>query len=103
MNTDDSPDIPHADFHDHARSILRIEYNEDITYILATASADKTARIYDCNTGETLQVLNEHTLGLNDCKWMSAEHLVTCSDDKSVKVWDIEMVYLNGCWNSLGS
>jgi len=63
--------------------------------MLAVACADKKCVIYSATTGALLTTLANaggHALGLNDCAWLGgSDRLVaTASDDKSVKVWDIE-------------
>jgi len=58
--------------------------------MLAVAGADKRCTIYDTTSGSVLTTLTGHALGLNDCAWLSDRFVATVSDDKTVKVWDIE-------------
>lgn len=58
----------------------------------ACAIADKTCRIWDPHTGKLLATLEGHTKGVCDVAWaaMQNKFLCTGSDDKSVRVWDVE-------------
>ena len=75
----------------HNRSVVTAKYNS-LGSLVATASADKSSQIYSSKNGKMQVTLSDHTLGLNDCVWIGENCLVTCSDDKSMKVWDIERV-----------
>lgn len=60
--------------------------------LLAVASADKKCLIYSSTTGAVVANLSAggHSLGLNDVAWLSEQMVATVSDDKMVKLWDIE-------------
>jgi hypothetical protein len=73
--------------HDNAIIVAKYHYSGKF---IATASADKKAKITSTKSGEVVQTLTEHTLGLNDCVWIGASHLATGSDDKLIKLWDVE-------------
>lgn len=50
---------------------------------LATASADKTAKIWNVADGTLFQDLVGHTKGISDCAWTKdSEFIATASDDK---------------------
>ena len=53
-----------------------------------TGSKDKTIRVYDISTLTHTDTLSEHTGGVNHIALTQDEqHLVSCSGDKSLKVW----------------
>jgi WD40 repeat protein len=61
-------------------------------YFLA---ADKTIKIFSISSLKLEKVLSTselgHTFGVNDCDWFAGDaQLVSCSDDKTVKLWDVE-------------
>eukprot|EP00967_Tisochrysis_lutea_P037232 scaffold44755_cov19-Tisochrysis_lutea.AAC.1 len=59
--------------------------------MLATASADKTVKVWRTDTGELLQTLQGHTQGISDVAWTMAEnYLCTASDDHTLKLWDVQ-------------
>ena len=56
---------------------------------LATASADKTSKVWDSATGNELLTLTGHTGAINGVAFSpDGRRLATASDDKSAKVWD---------------
>lgn len=72
------------------KGAVSLKYN-DAGSLLAVACADKRCLIVDPRTGNTLTTLEgEHALGLNDCAWLCEGFVVTASDDKTVRVWDVE-------------
>jgi len=56
---------------------------------LASASCDKTVKIWDASSGERLQTLEGHSDGVS---WVAFSHdsarLASASGDKTVKIWD---------------
>lgn len=74
----------------HEKAVVTVKFSHCGTY-LATASADKKACIFNVNnSSQPVQTLNDHTQGLNCCAWLGSRFLITGSDDKLVKCWDIE-------------
>jgi WD40 repeat protein len=56
---------------------------------IATASEDRTARVWDASTGEALHVLSGHKYEVWRVRWSPAgDRLVTTALDASTRVWD---------------
>ena len=70
--------------------VLFPQFSPDGTMI-ATSSWDTDSRILDVNTGELIQVLDDHQAGVFSVDWSTDNtRVVTGSWDHSAKVWDIE-------------
>ncbi|KAH0701238.1 hypothetical protein KY284_015453 [Solanum tuberosum] len=73
----------------HKRAISSVKFSDD-GKILATSSADKTARTWDVSDGSLLHEFLGHEQGISDVAFSSdGRHLVTASDDKTVRLWDV--------------
>lgn len=74
----------------HDKAVVSLKYSEDGEF-LASASADKKVHISRTSDGKLVTTLEgEHTLGVNDCAWITDSLIATGSDDCHVKIWDIE-------------
>ena len=81
----------------HMYAINRIEYNRGGS-LFATCSLDKTFKIWKADGFELLKVIDRarhggHLTSVNNLYW-SGYHdwLVSCSDDRTVSVWDINPI-----------
>lgn len=71
--------------HDKEINSLAIAPNDEY---FATASFDKTAKIWSLDSGETVGILKGHKRGLWDIAFCQYDKLIaTCSGDKTAKVW----------------
>ena len=58
--------------------------------LLATASTDRTARVWDLATGTTRTTLQGHTLGVNGVAFSPDGTLIaTASTDRTTRIWDL--------------
>lgn len=92
-NVSDFPiTIKNADYtrkaHDKMIHAIDISPNNDF---LATASHDKTCKIWDLQGGETLHVLRGHKRAVYDVSFCKYDRLiVTGSGDQTCRVWNLE-------------
>jgi WD40 repeat protein/serine/threonine protein kinase len=72
----------------HADRVLAARYAPDGTRIV-TASADKTARVWDALTGAQLMVMAGHTDRVFDASYSpNGARIITGSNDRTARVWD---------------
>lgn len=63
--------------------------------LFATVSMDKTLKIWQAQTFELLKVADKiksdgHLSSVNKVLWISNTQLLTCSDDRSIILWELE-------------
>ena len=59
-------------------------------------AADKLIKIWDTYTGDIIKTLHGHSEGISDVAWSSeGEFLASASDDKTVRIWDINHVRIS--------
>jgi len=77
---------------DHTRFINCVRFNSD-GEVYVTVGADGKAFLYDGKTGEKTGSLGgdaAHTGTIFSCCWSDdGKSLITCSADRTVKVWDV--------------
>jgi len=75
----------------HDTYILKVLFSPDCRY-LATASADKTVKLYDVDEGYThFRTLKGHHRWVWDISFSAdSRYLVSASSDKTAKLWDIQ-------------
>ncbi len=75
----------------HKNKVLQASFSPN-SKIIATVSADKTARLWDADTGELLRVLKGHKNTVNQVEFSpDGKLIITVSDDKTARLW-----YKNG-------
>lgn len=78
----------------HTFAINHLVFSLDGRFF-ATGSMDKMIKIWDATTFELVKVIDKarhdgHTHSVNKLLWMNFDNLlVTCSDDRTIIVWDI--------------
>ncbi|KAF2717182.1 WD40 repeat-like protein [Polychaeton citri CBS 116435] len=73
----------------HGESILATAFSPSNSARLATGSGDKTARIWDCDTGTPMHTLKGHTGWVLAVAWSPDDGmLATGSMDNTVRLWD---------------
>lgn len=76
--------------HAHEKDInaLSVSPNDSV---FATASYDKTCKIWDVDTGNLVATLANHKRGLWDVSFCQYDKLIaTCSGDKTIKLWSLD-------------
>jgi WD40 repeat protein/serine/threonine protein kinase/TPR repeat protein len=84
----------------HADRVRSAEFSPDGRRIV-TASNDKTARIWDAETGREIALLSGHTDAVRSAAFSpDGRRIVTASADKTARIWDAatgkEIMLLNG-------
>ncbi|KAK3934300.1 putative vegetative incompatibility protein [Diplogelasinospora grovesii] len=72
----------------HSGPVKSVAWSHDATR-LASASGDKTVKIWDPATGQCVSTLEGHSGWVNSVAWShDATRLASASGDKTVKIWD---------------
>jgi len=72
----------------HSSGIGTIVFSKDGNRIL-TGSGDRTARLWDVQSGETIHVLKGHASGVGKAVFTcDEERIVTGSGDATIRIWD---------------
>lgn len=71
----------------HEGEISKVCFNPQGTKIL-TASSDKTARLWEVESGDSLQVLEGHTDEIFSCAFnYEGDTIITGSKDNTCRIW----------------
>jgi WD40 repeat protein len=74
----------------HPNWVMSAAWSPDGSRIV-TASTDRTARIWNADTGATLAVLEGHTAIVRSAAWSpDGSRIVTASDDHTVRIWNAD-------------
>ena len=78
---------PKLTLKDHSDAVYAVAFHPD-GKLLASASADRTVKIWDAATGQRLHTLGEPTDWLYALQWSpDKSHLAAAGVDKSIRVW----------------
>jgi WD40 repeat protein len=86
---------PQLDVPAHTLHINAIAFSPN-GKLFATVSMDKTLKIWDSQTEQLLKVIDKtrnegHVTSINKVLWVNNHELITCSDDRTVMVWKIDL------------
>ncbi|PWN50741.1 hypothetical protein IE53DRAFT_386934 [Violaceomyces palustris] len=75
----------------HTDGIMCLQFSENLAHpcfpVVITGSYDRTARVWNLETGEQLRVLQGHTRGVR-CLQFDEAKLITGSMDRTLKIWN---------------
>ena len=76
----------------HTSAVNCCAFSPDDGARVVTASSDRTARIWDAETGAQLLMLKGHTAPVLSCAFSPDDgaRVVTASDDGEARIWDAE-------------
>jgi WD40 repeat protein len=75
----------------HSASVIDVAFSLD-GKMLASASSDKTAKLWDASSGKLLQTLHGHLDILTAIAFSpDSKTLASASGDKTVKLWDTDL------------
>ena len=73
----------------HGSEIRSAEFSPD-RKLLATASADRSVRVWDAETGQKIAVIRGHGSAVNSVTWVEdGRRLISSGHDGAVKIWEV--------------
>ncbi|KAK3245952.1 hypothetical protein CYMTET_44498 [Cymbomonas tetramitiformis] len=73
----------------HKQSVASVKFSPDGT-LLATASADHTAKLWNWSDGKLIFSFEGHEKGISDVAWtMDSQYIATASDDTTLRLWSV--------------
>ncbi|MBP5975382.1 hypothetical protein HW132_22265 [Brasilonema sp. CT11] len=84
---------------EHAKAVNAVSFSPN-GKILATASGDKTVKLWDTATGQVIKTLSGHTDSVNGASFSpDGKMLATASGDNTVRLWrlDYDNLLRQGC------
>ena len=82
-------EAPPLEFRGHTADLWNVDFSPDGRY-LATGSDDKTARLWDVSTGETIRIFSGHTGEIYGVFFSpNGKTLLTGSADQTARLWDV--------------
>jgi WD40 repeat protein/class 3 adenylate cyclase len=73
----------------HQNDVLGVAFSQSGEFV-ATASRDKLVRLWDWNGKRLLLVFREHTAPVHTVAWSDDQHLVSASQDRTVRMWTMK-------------
>ncbi|EGC32525.1 hypothetical protein DICPUDRAFT_49561 [Dictyostelium purpureum] len=80
-------------FEGHSHYVMSMAWNPKDTNVFATASLDKTVKVWSINSPHPHFTLEGHEKGVNAVEYFSGgekPYLISGADDKLVKIWDYQ-------------
>lgn len=79
-------------FEGHSHYVMQVEFNPKDTNVFASASLDKTVKVWGLNSSTSHFTLDGHKLGVNCVSYFRgvAPYLASGGDDFLIKVWDYQ-------------
>jgi TRAP-type C4-dicarboxylate transport system substrate-binding protein len=82
-------EVPPQEFRGHKSDLWGVAFSPDGKY-LATGSNDRTARLWDLATGETIRLFSGHTGEVYEVVFSpDGKYLLTGSEDRTARLWDV--------------
>jgi WD40 repeat protein/transcriptional regulator with XRE-family HTH domain len=83
-------EYPRQIFSDHSDWVQDAAFSPDGRYLL-TGGTDKTARLWQVRTGQTIQIFKGHTGAVNGVAFSpDGRSALTASQDKTARLWDVQ-------------